>query len=172
MNICTNCGREAPDTTKFCTYCGNPAKPMTFTPVETSNVTAEQSVNEPTPATFTYTHNEYTQPGKKPEPVPAYQVKPALDPSLEPITTAGYFGIFLLLMIPVIGWIFTIVWAFGGCKKVNKRNMARAVVLMWVVSFLFAAIIIFLLSILFQTIFTEFNLPYFYDSFYFPFFFR
>jgi len=32
----------------------------------------------------------------------------------------------LIMAIPVIGWIFAIVWACGGTKKLNKANLARA----------------------------------------------
>ena len=46
-----------------------------------------------------------------------------------PISAWGYFGIFLLMAIPVIGWLLIIIWACGGCRKVNKRNMARGVLL-------------------------------------------
>ena len=51
---------------------------------------------------------------------------PAADSKYQPISTWGYIGIILLLSIPIIGPVIAIVWAFGGCRKVNKRNFARA----------------------------------------------
>ncbi|MDY4977170.1 MAG: zinc ribbon domain-containing protein [Clostridia bacterium] len=47
------------------------------------------------------------------------------DSPYEPITAWGYIGILVLMAIPVIGWLFAIVWACGGCRKLNKRNLAR-----------------------------------------------
>ena len=44
----------------------------------------------------------------------------------EPITTGGYIGIMLLMMLPLINFILLLVWACGGCRKVNKTNFARA----------------------------------------------
>ena len=51
-----------------------------------------------------------------------------------PVSTWGFIGIMLLSVIPVIGWIFVIVWACGGCRKINKRNYARAALIMTLIS--------------------------------------
>ncbi|MGN1451957.1 MAG: zinc-ribbon domain-containing protein [Eubacteriales bacterium] len=58
-----------------------------------------------------------------------------------PISAWGYVGIFLLLSVPVVGLVFTIVWACGGCRKVNKRNLARGVLLLYLI-----AVIIFVIA--------------------------
>lgn len=64
------------------------------------------------------------------EPFPApVETEPDSKSKYQPISAWGYFGIFLLVAIPVIGWILIIVWALGGCRKVNKRNMARGILL-------------------------------------------
>ena len=60
-----------------------------------------------------------------------------------PISAWGYVGIFLLFAVPVVGLVFTIVWACGGCRKVNKRNLARGVLLIY----LFAVIILVIAGI-------------------------
>ncbi len=57
----------------------------------------------------------------------------------EPISAWGYIGIWALLMIPVIGWIFAIVWACGGCRKLNKRNFARGYLLVLMLVCIFVA---------------------------------
>ena len=51
------------------------------------------------------------------------------DSPYEPITAWGFIGILALFAIPVIGWIFAIVWACGGCRKLNKRNLSRGYLL-------------------------------------------
>ena len=39
----------------------------------------------------------------------------------------------LLMCIPVVGLILTIVWACGGCRKICKRSLARAAIIMTVI---------------------------------------
>lgn len=43
-----------------------------------------------------------------------------------PITMWGYFGYQILFSIPVVGFIFLVVYALGGTKNVNKKNFARS----------------------------------------------
>jgi len=43
-----------------------------------------------------------------------------------PISMWGYFGLQILFSIPVIGFIFLVVFALGGTKNVNKKNFARS----------------------------------------------
>lgn len=70
---------------------------------------------------------------------PAYA---PLSPAVEPITTGGFVGIFLLLSVPVLNLILLIIWACGGCRKVNKRNFARAVLIILLVGLIVAAVIV------------------------------
>lgn len=58
--------------------------------------------------------------------VPSTESRPDSNSKYQPVSTWGYIGIMLLLGIPIIGPILAIVWALGGCRKVNKRNFARA----------------------------------------------
>lgn len=109
MVFCTNCGNQVPNGIKFCTSCGTPLKEVA--PAQPAQ-SAQQPVQQQ-PATI------YTAP-----PVAAYQE--------EPISTGGYIGIILLMMMPLINLILLIIWACGGCKKVNQRNFARAI-LVWMV---------------------------------------
>lgn len=48
----------------------------------------------------------------------------------EPISTGEYIGIFLLMIVPLVNLICLLIWACGGCKKVNKRNLARAMLVL------------------------------------------
>jgi len=75
-------------------------------------------------------------------PAPAYgDAAPPKGSKYEPITAGGYIGIMLLMCIPLIGLILTIVWACGGCRKVNKRSLARATLIMMAVSLVLSLII-------------------------------
>ena len=63
-----------------------------------------------------------------------------------PITTGGYIGIFFLMLIPVVNLILLIVWACGGCKKVNKRNFARAALILCLIFFVIISLVLVTLT--------------------------
>jgi len=48
------------------------------------------------------------------------------------------------MCIPVVGQILMIVWALGGCRKINKRNLARASLILMLVMMLLTALLGFL----------------------------
>ena len=52
-----------------------------------------------------------------------------------PISMWGYFGYEILFSIPVIGFIFLIVFAIGA-KNVNKKNFARSYFCYTIICFL------------------------------------
>jgi len=66
--------------------------------------------------------------------------RPAKGSKYEPISTGGFIGIMLLLCIPIVGLILMIVWACGGCRKVTKRAMARAMLIITVIMLVLAII--------------------------------
>ncbi|MGN0517758.1 MAG: zinc-ribbon domain-containing protein [Acutalibacteraceae bacterium] len=55
-----------------------------------------------------------------------YDFKPKKKSKYATMSTWGYVGSILLMLIPIVGWIITIVWACGGCRKNNKKSLARA----------------------------------------------
>ena len=61
-----------------------------------------------------------------------------------PISMWGYFGYQILFAIPLIGWIFLLVFAFGGTKNINLRNFARSYFCMLIIMVLL--IIIFAIA--------------------------
>ena len=61
----------------------------------------------------------------------------------EPISMWGYFGYEILFSIPIIGFIFLIVFSFDS-SNINRRNYARS---FFIIYLLIA--IVFLISILF-----------------------
>ena len=166
--FCTNCGAPLPDNRKFCTECGTPlAVPAAESPAaqETTSSPAEpdsifgvpaESVPEVSAPEFAASQPSvqqpvYHEPAPAPmaAPQPAYQAPapaygdaaPPKGSKYEPITAGGYIGIMLLMCIPVIGLILTIIWACGGCRKVNKRSLARATLIMMAVSLVLSLII-------------------------------
>lgn len=81
-------------------------------------------------------------------PAPAYA---SMDPEItketvkgtkfEPVSALGWFGIFLLCGIPLVGPLLVIIWACGGCRKQNKRTYARGILISWLVGALIAGLI-------------------------------
>ena len=49
------------------------------------------------------------------------------------MSTGGFIGIFLLMLIPIVNLILLIVWACGGCRKVNQTNLARAMLVLMLI---------------------------------------
>ena len=139
MIKCANCGAELTPDTNFCTACGarvdvTPAAPQT--PV--------QPPKQPTP-----TYKAVT-PAPAPVQTPVYQAAPSYTSAdapppegskYEPVSTFGFIGIMLLMCIPIVGQLLTLLWAFGGCKKVQKRNFARASLFFMVISLIFTIFI-------------------------------
>ncbi len=116
MAFCTNCGNQVPDGIKFCTSCG--AAMGATPPVQPTQQPVQPVMQQP------------VQQPAAPQPAPVYVAQPVAVCQEEPISTGGYIGIMFLMMLPLINLILLIIWACGGCKKVNKRNFARAM-LVW-----------------------------------------
>ena len=69
--------------------------------------------------------------------------KPPKGSRYELISIGGWVGILLLVAIPVVGPILTLVWALGGCRKQQKRNFARASVIVFLISLVLSAALAF-----------------------------
>ena len=136
MANCTSCGAELKEGLKFCTSCG--AAVSEISPIM-ENV--EQVVAEPVAEPVQATPVQPT-PVVQPAPVvqPVIQQDPMAGTKYELISTWGYIGISLLMCIPVVGQILMIVWACGGCRKLQKRNYARAMLIMFAISLVLSLI--------------------------------
>ena len=119
--FCSNCGKQLPDSAKFCPDCGQPIIiPERPTVKESEPVRAPEPVKEPEPV-------------RAPEPVRVTADEPAFAPTPEPVVPEenrplgpwAYCGYSLLFSIPVIGFILLIVLSFAG-KNVNRKNFARS----------------------------------------------
>lgn len=145
--ICPFCHTELPEGLKFCSECGKPLETAAV-PVSVAE-TAEPCGQEPVTALAEASVPEASETS---QPAPAQtapeQAAPAattavyhsvLDPKPDKtsrwatIGTAGWFGILLLMSIPLVNLICVLVWSFGGAKKNVKQSYARAVLLLWLI---------------------------------------
>lgn len=137
MANCTHCGAPLQGGSRFCTECG-----ATIPAAETVNHTPP-----PPPAQPAYTPPPpqaapaYTQAPQQPAYPQSSAGAPLPGGKYELISTKGLIGIMLLMCIPVVGLILIIVWACGGCRKVTKRNLARASLIMMVIGLVISLIL-------------------------------
>lgn len=114
-----------------------PANPQPVRPASAASAAPAAPVMNPTPT-----------PAPMYNPAPAYA---SMDPEItketvkgtkfEPVSALGWFGIFLLCGIPLVGPLLVIIWACGGCRKQNKRTYARGILISWLVGALIAGLI-------------------------------
>lgn len=124
---CDSCGADLVEGAKFCKNCGR-------------EVSAAAPASAPPPQQ-TY----YQAPPQQP---PYY---PQQDTS--PMTVGQFVATFLIQCIPIVGIIMLFVWAFGSDTNINRRNYARAMLIILAVGValyivLFAAIGSFIGSII------------------------
>ena len=116
--------------------------------INKSNETVEQEEQVSTPCTVEETAEVTEEAAAAPVAVAEKQeqpadVAPAKGSKYEQISTLGFVGILLLLAIPVVGPILVIVWACGGCRKLQKRRFARAQLIVAALSLLLTALLVF-----------------------------
>lgn len=111
---CTRCGTQLEENAKFCPECG-------------MSVNSEQMYDD-----------EWFIPEQKTE-ISIKNYDSRLD--YNPIGMWGYFFYTILLNIPVIGWIFIILFAAGITKNINLRNYARAWLCGYMVALVFAILV-------------------------------
>lgn len=132
--FCDQCGKQMPDDSVYCPSCG--AKNSISTP--------EQEVYSELQPVI---HEEVIipQPVVQPQPVqqpiqnvqqPVQQkVQPSAPPVdlTKPISVLGFMGTLLLLAIPIVGLVMTFIWAFGSKVNKNRKHLAIALLIFYVI---------------------------------------
>lgn len=114
--ICSQCGKNNPDDARFCDGCGNT---LQAAPVN-QGYTAP-----PPPPPPQYQQPQYQQSYQQ----PGYT--PAVDNS--PLSVGQYIGMYLIQLIPVVGFILLLVWAFSADTNLNKKNWAKAMLIIMLI---------------------------------------
>lgn len=117
--ICKNCSAQIPDGSKFCTACGHKIVVEPFV--------ASKPQQPP-----------QTPPQAQPTQVPPYNLNGTQQQTVSkntaldaPLTVLDFFLMSLLSFVPIIGFIFLLIWAFLGNTNINRKNYARAA-LIWI----------------------------------------
>lgn len=76
------------------------------------------------------------------------------DPAYDVLSSGQYLGTVLIMGIPVIGWLATLIWALGGTKNFNRRNLARGVLLAFLIVTGVVLAVVFSLSYFFGDVYS------------------
>lgn len=95
-----------------------------------------------------------------PQARPAYTARPT---ERVPVRKSRYaimssWGVFLqviLMSIPGLGFLLALIWALGGCRKVMRRNIARAYFLVLALSVLVLVVGVLVLRFIFPDVFVD-----------------
>lgn len=133
MRYCTNCGREVNDAANNCPYCGvalpqRQAAPAA--PVAAPAAAYQQPTYAPQPA--------YAQPQVR---ATAPITEADLPAEYRPLSPWAYFGLTLLFSVPIVGFVFLIIFSFKK-TNINRRNYARSI---WIPLFIGLAVVVTLL---------------------------
>jgi len=147
--FCLNCGSPVEENSTFCTACGTA---MEAAPAATQTQPAAAPPQQAASPYQQDTKQQYQQQQSYQQAAPQYtqsnyaaEMPPAKGSIYEPISVLGYIGISLLMCIPIVGIVLALYWAFKS-KKVNRRNFARAMLIMMVVAMIISLIFGFIIG--------------------------
>lgn len=125
--ICRKCGKEIANDSVNCNFCGAPASPQT-------NTDGYDYVHRP----FYQNPQEYNR------------------DDISPLSMGEYLKMLLLMFIPVLNFILLFIWSFSADTNVNKRNFARAYLIVTLINLILLTIIY---GSAIGTLFTMINTP-------------
>ncbi len=128
--ICKNCSAQIPDGSKFCTACGHKIVVEPF--VASKPQQPPQTTHTQVPP-YTQIPSQVQQGQGAPYNLnDAQQQTVSKNTALDaPLTVLDFFLMSLLSFVPIIGFIFLLIWAFSGNTNINRKNYARAA-LIWI----------------------------------------
>lgn len=123
--ICKNCSAQIPDGSKFCTVCGHKIVVEPFVAPKPQQPPQTEPTQVPPQAPYTQIPPQVQQ-GH----VPPYNLNGTQQQTVSkntaldaPLTVLDFFLMSLLSFVPIIGFIFLLIWAFSGNTNINRKIM-------------------------------------------------
>jgi hypothetical protein len=69
------------------------------------------------------------------------------DSNYKPVSVGDWMMTALLLGIPVVNIILLFVWAFGSNTPISKANFSKAILLWFLISMVFSAVLFFVFGV-------------------------
>lgn len=162
VKFCETCGSALADGAKFCNNCGRITSAAPPPPPPAPAAPAQQAYANPAPAAYSggsaaqpAIHTavqqqtaQYSAPAQSYAP-PAQQQTYYQAPQQNyyqkpqdtaPMTVGQYILMMFISAIPLVGFIMLLIWAFGSDTNANKKNYARAVLILSVIGIVFCII--------------------------------
>lgn len=128
---CRKCGQPMIEGATFCSYCGNKTIIQPQPP-------AQAAPAPPPPSAPSVSTQDYRPPVQTLPQQPVYAQQPAYmapaQADREPLRVGQYIGMFFLMVIPLVNIILLFVWSFGSQVNQNKKNFARACLILCAIS--------------------------------------
>lgn len=172
---CMECGATLTDHTGYCAACGAPTRAAgagadyaqaSANPIESGGYQMPKEYLDPNEPQGGYNqqgaYGNYAPPTYAVPPPPggarhAEEQEPSPNSPYAPVGIGAFLGAQLLLCIPVVNLIVMIVWACGGCRKINLRNYARAWLILAAIGFVLSILFAVLLGAVFSQYANEFG---------------
>ena len=148
MLYCPNCNRTPEnDQEKFCPSCGVPFVQKEEPQPEVAPV-VEQPAPQPVAVPVMEQPTPVPQPIYVPAPAPVAQnPEDMLPEEYRPLGPWAYFGLNLLFSVPIVGFIFLIIFSFKR-SNINRRNYARSFWCAWLILGGIALIVLLFVAVL------------------------
>ena len=135
--FCTECGKEIALDAAFCSECGSksPIVPNEQIVAEASrpSISTENApIAEKTPVQTNQPHQDYIYPHLV-SPLPASTTADTI------VSTGTYFGLMLLFLLPVVGFVLCLIMTFAPRNR-NIKHFARAMFIWMVITIILAAV--------------------------------
>ncbi len=144
---CEGCGAAFDDSSKFCTSCGRANSAQVVPPQAPPPQAPPPQAPRPQQPQYAPPQQQYAQ-------QPNYYQRPPLD---APMTVGQYIGTFILSGLPMVGFILLLVWAFSSDTNINKKNFARALLILGVIVGVLYAIFAIVFATVFVDLFKQFG---------------
>lgn len=139
-----NCGQENPNTAKYCINCG-----VILTEVSDKNektrdeTSSSEDMSENNDGSSDRDFNNYYR-RQSEKPYVENRIPKAdceyMSEENRPLSTWEYFGYIFLFSIPLLGFVFLLIFSFGASRNKNVRNLSKAYLIFFIIALVLSLI--------------------------------